>query len=476
MSAMRWVASTSLLAGVLSLMGCAVVDQYSGRAIAYNLEAEQAEDQPILLNVIRASLRRPMQFTTVSTITGTASAGGGVGYTAPINVPFRPVTNGSSIAGFPPLNTWTFNATMSGGPTFTVPVLDTQEFYQGILKPIPGQLYDLYSQANYPHDVLFNLFVQRVVMIKEGCDDHLPACEYDFHNNPGNEIELKMFQALGDYLSDLRFSTEATPTAQNIPFNKPVNINLRLVGASPLGSSSASTSGSSAGSTESSQSGGGESKKYGFCFSPRTKESKNYVPPEYVCTIPIQQKSGHHARRGSAEKETMAKEAASIKTTGEATGVVTASKYFVERLEGIVPPDQRKYFAGFEDQKVSLSFYLRSVEGIFYYLGEVARREMAPENGESPRTVLINTGASTREPCTLDTPQCWPIFVVRTDTVPAPGDFLSTFYDGRRFAVPSMDDGGGYSSAVLDIVKQLLALNSSAKSLPQSSVVSVIGQ
>jgi len=60
------------------LAACAVVDQYSGRAVVYNLQAEQAQEQALLLNVVRASLRRPMQFTGLQSITGTASASGSI--------------------------------------------------------------------------------------------------------------------------------------------------------------------------------------------------------------------------------------------------------------------------------------------------------------------------------------------------------------------------------------------------------------
>src|SRR5580698_8592961 len=118
-----------------ALLGCAIVDQYSGRAIVYNLEAEQAQDQALLLNIVRAYLRRPMQFTTVSTITGVASASAGAQYSLPTNIPFRPPVQGATgIAAIPTLPTWLFSGSMSGGPAFTVPVLDTQEFYDGILK------------------------------------------------------------------------------------------------------------------------------------------------------------------------------------------------------------------------------------------------------------------------------------------------------------------------------------------------------
>jgi hypothetical protein len=137
----------------VALAECAVVDQYSGRAVVYNLQAEQAQEQALLLNVVRASLRRPMQFTGLQSITGTANASGSLtGGGASTNQ--RPLV---SLFGLTPPNSSTVvsdivgatvggTASISGGPTFSVPVLDTQEFYQGFLTPISGQLLDLYYQ------------------------------------------------------------------------------------------------------------------------------------------------------------------------------------------------------------------------------------------------------------------------------------------------------------------------------------------
>src|SRR5712691_5008436 len=75
----------------LALAGCAIVDKYSERAVEYNLQAEKTQQQNLLLNIIRASLRRPMQFTGLQSITGTASASGSVtgGYTNLHQTPFQ---------------------------------------------------------------------------------------------------------------------------------------------------------------------------------------------------------------------------------------------------------------------------------------------------------------------------------------------------------------------------------------------------
>jgi len=120
-----------LLLGFLVLSSCTAVDEFSPRAITYNLAAERAQNQALLMNVARASLRRPMQFTTVQSVTGTASEGG----TVQLTLPFGDHTSGNP-------NILQLIGTANGGPSFAVAVLDTQEFYQGITKPIKGQIID----------------------------------------------------------------------------------------------------------------------------------------------------------------------------------------------------------------------------------------------------------------------------------------------------------------------------------------------
>jgi hypothetical protein len=45
----------------------------------------------------------------------------------------------------------------SGGPSFAVAVLDTQEFYQGITQPITGQIIDFLLNEGYSKSTVFYL-------------------------------------------------------------------------------------------------------------------------------------------------------------------------------------------------------------------------------------------------------------------------------------------------------------------------------
>ena len=187
------------------LFGCAIIDNYSGRAVDFNREAEQAQEEVLLLNIVRASLRRPMQFTSLSSVTGSGSVSGSV-TGGGANVKQTPY-----IAQFPSVapqiattalsriltGTASGNASLGGTATFTVPILDTQEFYQGILTPIPLQAFDYYLQQGFPPELLFDLFVLKIEVTR--LDDG--SCrKFTFQNSVRDDLQFGQFQTFIDYL------------------------------------------------------------------------------------------------------------------------------------------------------------------------------------------------------------------------------------------------------------------------------------
>lgn len=517
------------LAIAVILGGCAIVDQYSGRAIVYNLQAEQAQDQALLLNIVRAYLRRPMQFTTVSSITGTANASGGAQYVLPTNVPLRPATNGASIASFPPVPSWTFSGSMSGGPAFNVPVLDTQEFYQGILKPIPAQIYDLYLKGNYPSDLLFNLFIQKVVMKRADPEcppaSHERGCEFTFDNYVGTNLQLELFQALGDYLIAIGLTTEAT-TPRTVPFRNPHNLNVRYVGAPGADGLSAEVVAPPGGAAATE--GAAAAKAFGICFAPRNSGDADCIggptSPQLCAAKHVKKPLGNwHPDSISSEADwsvhtrtcrvrpgaRTASEASSATTLLPAfasakqdpsKAAVIASAEFVDRLVDIaekypvkVDPDETggresvslgPELEKFSTKPVVLTFSTRSVEQMIYYLGEVVRRQTMASEFDPPRDIFVKWGPPLapypeRVECKEANSHCVRLFVLNEGISSQSDDILSVSYGSRQFSVPrsaGLSTDAGLSAAVLDILRQQIALNSSAKSLPQSSVISVVGQ
>jgi hypothetical protein len=368
--------------------------------------------------------------------------------------------------------------------------LDTQEFYEGILKAIPAQLWDLYIQSNYPPDLLFNLFVQKIVMhLSDGtCSDsnHTTACEFVFQNYVGFDAQVDLFQAFGDYLMWLGMTTELQKP-KTVPFDRPQNINVRYVGAPGTDKNSAEVVAPPGGS---STSDAGASKNYGLCFAPRLNSS--LVGEDSRC--------GHIAKPGdktSVDSRIGATGAAkvSLKITPELIGLLKRIAHTVASNPDPDPlfnMEQEKelelalnHFDSFDESKptpVSITVYLRHTEGVIYYLGELARRSLSDDYGEGTRDIFVKRAVGygeypINEPCEHPSFQCAYIFRLQKGSESLPGDFLSVNYNGAWYSISGTYDRDkpDLSSLSLDFVKQLIAINSSAKSLPQSSVLSVVG-
>ena len=69
--------------------------------------------------------------------------------------------------------------------------------------------------------------------------------------------------------------------------------------------------------------------------------------------------------------------------------------------------------------------------------------------------------------------RCENIFVLEND--PASDAFYKVVYDGTTYSIPSDPQIAGRSLQVLELVKQLMAINTSAKQLPASGVISIVG-
>jgi hypothetical protein len=113
-----------LVVGMLS--SCSIADRFAERSVDYNIQAETIKNQNLLNNIIRSAYRKPLQFTDLSTITGQVSVSGAAGFAVPF---------GGPRAGF----IFSPSISASDTPNFTVSVLNTQEFYKGILTPITLQ-------------------------------------------------------------------------------------------------------------------------------------------------------------------------------------------------------------------------------------------------------------------------------------------------------------------------------------------------
>lgn len=449
----RSVEKACVASAIFGLTACAVVDQYAGRAVVYNLQAEQAQEQALLLNVVRASVRRPMQFTGLQSISGTASASGSItgGGSSTRQTPYI------SLFGLTPPSSSTLvsnivagslggTATMSGGPTFSVPVLDTQEFYKGFLNPISGQSLDLYFQYGYPRDVLFNVMIQKIIIkrLDAGCrvEVHTPECEMTIRNYAPEDVSLELFQGIIGYLIRLGLSTE--------PIIEPA--------IKQKGSTDAKAA--------------PDERLFGFCFAPREAADYRLINRHVLCGHPaagLQLKASEIGRKSLISGVPLPKD--------------LIDKLYADTIEPRLSSDARadgfRKIREFGGKNVSISFNTRSIEGILYYLGEVVRRSAHPESGQSSHPVQVRVGPPQnpfpKQSCPFEGPidgyRCTDLFVVEEGVSDPNG--ISVDYEGGHYTISS-DTGSSWTMPVFDIVKQLQALNTSAKQLPASNLISVL--
>ncbi len=500
----------------IALAGCAIVDKYSDRAVEFNLQAEKTQQQNLLLNIIRASLRRPMQFTGLSSITGNATVSGGMtgGYTKVVQSPFVAIPQNTVIHRIV-TGTGSGTASLSGGQTFTVPVLDTQEFYQGILTPLAPQIIDYYVKQGYHFQILFDLFIASVEVIATKSR----RCErFTFKNDVRDEVNFGQFQAVADYLISSGFTTERISDVR--PYGPPIATSNPTEAAKMVEAySKAAAAGLDFGRERNGQARGDSahpslnlqkrSSRYRFCFTRDIRQS-----PTWLGGLEEQAYCGYaNAPRKPAPK---GGERCGI-VGGEQGGGEGGTSHFydikfapvvLERLRKIRIAHEASYHSPenffpidhFRKQDVTFRFHIRSVESILYYLGEITRQNLRPEFEATPRITQVKTNLrySTIPPEGCNsiknggmfeskndlirmtdgrpdkrTYNCENLFVLETGL--APDAFYSVSYDGMTYSIPNDPARAGRTLQVLELVKQLLALHTSAKSLPQSSVISIVG-
>lgn len=151
---------------VIGMAGCAsipteTVPRYNVAAgtTNYNLALEQAQNEMLLLNIVRASKQNPMYFTALTDMKGSLS----YGVNGTLTFPFGPVKEG--VTGS---NMFSTTASLAANPVFTVSPLNSKEFLLGMLSPVPLETFAQFWEEGWHHDLLFYLFFQNIQKKVEG--------------------------------------------------------------------------------------------------------------------------------------------------------------------------------------------------------------------------------------------------------------------------------------------------------------------
>jgi hypothetical protein len=509
----------------VALAGCTTADTFSPRTVEFNRQAEQSQLQPLLLNIVRASLGRPMQFTSLTNVTGTQSMSG----SGTLSTPFGEAQHRPKTVSGP--DTFALTGTVSSSPTFTVPVLDTQEFYQGEMTPLTGQEVNFFIEEGYTPAQLFYLFVNNVelsTIVPEGST--APVQHFTFANYVGDDFDFNQFSAVADYLMELGLTLEPTRRVQAIgPELKGEQAsNLRDIAAAEqagLSLTPARTATASMPAASGRARGAATGKRaakpatvthyfqlqktrtdYRPCFDSQVLVATGLtkmVDPQLICesATPSSEESesaGSLARNEGIYATQLADRIAQIRkarvdallaAAAQSRATDPARAQALERTAtaiAAIPPIPR-------NQKLQFKLLTRSTEGILFYLGSVVGRYLNPGQsragdlaGTEPRIIQVKVGEfylpypmqSCREGGVQsrigDNYTCDNFFVVERGSAPS-NVALSVDYEGHAYWIPSDSKVQGRTMRLVDLVKQLIALHTSAKSLPASNVLNVIG-
>lgn len=445
----------ALLSSCIILASCASIDQYASRAVVYNEQASQSKSSTILLNVIRAAYRQPLQFTDISTVTGVASSQGSLGASIPLKINGPALTSPSFMSLTPSLSA-------SGGPNFSVGNLNTKEFYQGIQSPLEPQILVNYVNAGIPLKLLLMLYVSEIEV-----RDTVNNKKFTVRNSAVNDKSYQTFLSAIETLVRRGLWLEPVATSQAVGPKL-----TRREASNPIllaGLAESTAAASSAGGTSLSLKSDDDGKtfqlnvpgsKWRFCFVDKTFE------------------------RDSKESEQNAERGVSITRLSPTRkgGIVFNAGFVYDKGSDQVLPIRiaETYMCGSkrkpgntEGGQISfgteLRFTTRSFEGILMYLGDMTRAQLGLDSGETNYSGFENTFGSS---LTSNSEHRNSIYLFKVGRGKQSGEIVANFA-GSSYSVASDPSGSDASSTVIQILTDLWAIKSAAKNLPPPNVLSV---
>jgi hypothetical protein len=178
----------TVMSGLFALTGCSSHRQLATQAVGFNLTVEKAQNEMLLLNVIRAKDRLPMYMTGISSLSGNVATSLSTGVSGSYtrskgHVPSVLDTLTRSV-------TPSVGASLSTNPSFSLAVLDTQEFMKGFLSPVSTETLAYYWNQGWPKDLLLYLLVQRVEIGSSAGGPPLVVRNYPDSEDPSlNEVK-----------------------------------------------------------------------------------------------------------------------------------------------------------------------------------------------------------------------------------------------------------------------------------------------
>ncbi len=185
---MRGLASRFAVASTACFLvaGCAVTDHFDGRVATFDIATEQARDQMIFTNIIRASRAEPLAFFELGQVSGSNSTASQLGLPSLVIGPQAPAVNGASnissaaaashfldpqmvFGANPAASGFASNSiSTSGSTSFNITPAETKDFYRGLLLPVEPETLAAFIEQGIANEMLFYLFTEKIAKVSSG--------------------------------------------------------------------------------------------------------------------------------------------------------------------------------------------------------------------------------------------------------------------------------------------------------------------
>jgi len=292
----------------------------------------------------------------------------------------------------------------TNNPNFDVVVWDAKEFASGLMAPVTMDTIDFYLQQGWPREILWHLFINRIEVVEDGRSVAV-------NNYPPDRAEFERFKAHLRRIMDCRMETEEATESigPKLPASKAGELE-QLIEVQRAGLKLVDNRDGTY------QLASKKTVSYLDCGG-SLFDGKDQEPKRYLLNIAKRIESN-----GSPAKGT--------------------------------PPE--------------LKIFVRSPEGILYYLGEMLRTE-TDKAGFTPEIELEGCAPGDRVP----------LFLVSRSSEARSGAAVAVDYEGATYAIPrTVSDDRCHSDRsmqVLSLVSDLIAQQKSTVAKPVTGVVTVVG-
>lgn len=192
---------SALVVLITALSGCSHGIQIREHAMDYNRAISGAENEMLLLNILRASRGEPMKFTRIDSVTGSLHSSIGSNIGTSFGAAAQTVSTQATSIG------------AGSRPTYVYQPLNTKQFYNDFTAPIGADTFRLYMEQGWDVRLLAHALIEEARLYLPSQPQN--ACKIIGNPDDKRYYEPEKIQSLADFVNKSR-SFDVSPLGETI--------------------------------------------------------------------------------------------------------------------------------------------------------------------------------------------------------------------------------------------------------------------